>query len=147
MTDLTATHYHDHSHATPIGTLSLDYESRFLRRKTVTLTDGRSLLVNLPRTTSLQHGGVLITDAGEILIEAAPEVLLEITHPEPTRIAWHIGNRHTPCQITADHLLIRPDHVIRDLMVKLGATVREITAPFTPEGGAYGHGRTHGHSH
>ena len=29
----------------------------------------------------------------------------------------------------------------------LGASVTQVTAPFTPEGGAYGHGRTHGHEH
>ena len=29
----------------------------------------------------------------------------------------------------------------------LGATVMQIEAPFTPERGAYGHGRTHSHDH
>ena len=29
----------------------------------------------------------------------------------------------------------------------IGATVTEVDEPFTPEGGAYGHGRTHGHDH
>ncbi|MDA9240345.1 urease accessory protein UreE, partial [bacterium] len=28
-----------------------------------------------------------------------------------------------------------------------GATVTQIEAPFTPEGGAYGLGRTHSHEH
>jgi len=147
MTQLTATTYHDHAHAAPVGTLRLDYAGRFLRRKRVTLTDGRSLLVNLPRTTSLNHGGVLLSDVGEIAIEAAPEQLLEITAPDLVRIAWHVGNRHTPCQVETGRLLIQPDHVIREMLGKLGAVVREIEEPFTPEGGAYGHGRTHGHSH
>ena len=31
--------------------------------------------------------------------------------------------------------------------VRLGATLREVVEPFRPEGGAYGHGRTHGHHH
>ena len=44
-------------------------------------------------------------------------------------------------------LRIRRDHVIADMLVKLGAEVAEIMAPFNPEGGAYGHGRTHGHDH
>ena len=26
-------------------------------------------------------------------------------------------------------------------------SVTQVTAPFTPEGGAYGHGRMHGHEH
>jgi urease accessory protein len=58
-----------------------------------------------------------------------------------------VGNRHTPCQIEAARLLIQPDHVIRAMLEQLGATVEDVVEPFTPEGGAYGHGRTHGHDH
>jgi urease accessory protein len=64
-----------------------------------------------------------------------------------TRLAWHIGNRHTPCQIEADHLVIRADHVLAAMLTGLGASVTPAKAPFTPEGGAYGHGRTMGHEH
>ncbi|MEY8839932.1 urease accessory protein UreE, partial [Cribrihabitans sp. XS_ASV171] len=144
-----ATTYHGHAHRPdPAGRVSLDYEGRFLRRKMLTLEDGRPLLVNLPKTTSLDHGGVLVLDDGaEIEIVAAPEALLEVTGPDLVRLAWHIGNRHTPCQIGADRLLIQRDHVLHDMLTRLGATLREVTEPFTPEGGAYGHGRTHGHSH
>jgi urease accessory protein len=53
-----------------------------------------------------------------------------------------------PCQFAGDHLLILRDpvigHMLRD---HLGADVAEIDAPFTPEGGAYGHGRTMPHAH
>ncbi len=146
---LVAKHYHAHAHkAQPEGRVSLDYEERFLRRKVLTLEDGRSVLVDLPKTTSLDHGGVLVLDGGdEIEIVAAVEPLLEVTSSELPRIAWHIGNRHTPCQIEAHRLLIQRDHVIRDMLGKVGATVREVEEPFTPEGGAYGHGRTHSHAH
>ena len=34
-----------------------------------------------------------------------------------------------------------------DMLSKIGASTCEVTEPFTPEGGAYGHGRTHGHDH
>ena len=44
-------------------------------------------------------------------------------------------------------LLIQNDHVIRDMLTKLGATLRDVSEPFIPEGGAYGHGRTHSHAH
>ncbi len=126
----------------------LTYEDRFLRRKVLTLASGAKLRVDLPQTTSLDHGGVLITDAGdEVAIRAAEEPLLEVTGERLHRIAWHIGNRHTPCQIEDNRLLIQRDHVMADMLVRIGAQVREIVEPFTPEGGAYGHGRTHGHSH
>jgi urease accessory protein len=46
-----------------------------------------------------------------------------------------------------DTLRIRRDHVIEDMVKKLGAKLTALSAPFDPEGGAYGHGQTHGHSH
>ncbi|MEL7262609.1 MAG: urease accessory protein UreE, partial [Pseudomonadota bacterium] len=117
-------------------------------RKVLTLASGTQLLVDLPQTTSLDHGGALITgDQAEIEVQAAPEPLLEVTGDSLHRIAWHIGNRHTPCQIEAHRLLIQRDHVMADMLARIGATTREVTEPFTPEGGAYGHGRTHGHDH
>ncbi|MGB0905679.1 MAG: urease accessory protein UreE, partial [Mangrovicoccus sp.] len=73
--------------------------------------------------------------------------LLEVRGAHLLRLAWHIGNRHTPCEIQSDALLIRDDHVIAAMLTTLGAKISKIDAPFQPEGGAYGHGRTFGHSH
>ena len=112
-----ATGTRDHAHGPSAGRVALDYEGRFLRRKVLQLADdggdiGGSILVDLPKTTSLDHGSVLLLEDGrEIAVEAAPEALLEITGDDLTRIAWHVGNRHTPCQIEASRLLIQPDHV------------------------------------
>lgn len=129
-------------------TVTLSYDDRFLRRK-VLRTDGQnSFLVDLAHTTSLDHGDAFeLADGRLIRVIAAREALLEVTGDNLPRIAWHIGNRHTPCQVEQNRLLIQRDHVIRDMLDKIGATVREVVEPFTPEGGAYGHGRTHGHAH
>ncbi len=144
----TARIYHDHSHAPVHAQVSLDYDGRFLRRKMLSTDEGEPFLVDLTQTKSLDHGGVLVLEDGrEIEIVAAPEDLLEITGDNLLRLAWHVGNRHTPCQIEQNRLLIQRDHVIRDMLLKLGADIREVVEPFTPEGGAYGHGRTHGHAH
>jgi urease accessory protein len=43
--------------------------------------------------------------------------------------------------------MIRRDHVLEAMLLRLGATLIAAEAPFTPEGGAYGHGRTLGHHH
>ena len=70
--------------------------------------------------------------------------------PDPARrirIAWHLGNRHLPTEFIGETIRIRRDHVIEDMLVKLGAEVGTVRAPFNPEGGAYGEGRTHGHDH
>ncbi|MEO0568614.1 MAG: urease accessory protein UreE [Pseudomonadota bacterium] len=149
MSDILTSHsYLATSRTNAADTATLSYEDRFLRRKVVPLGSGRHLLINLAQTTSLDHGGRLVTTDGlEIEVRAAPEALYKVTGPDLTRLAWHIGNRHTPCQIMGDHLLIQRDPVIGHMLEHLGATVEEVTEPFTPEGGAYGHGRTHSHEH
>ncbi len=127
--------------------LVLDYEGRFVRRKRVVAASGRGVMVDLPETVSLDAGDALEADGGLLVeIVAAAEPLLRVSG-DLARLAWHIGNRHTPCQVAGDHLLIRDDHVLADMLRRLGAEVTPVTAPFVPEGGAYGHGRTHGHSH
>lgn len=127
--------------------VSLDYEGRFVRRKRLATMSGGAVLLDLPQTRSLDHGDALELDDGSLIeVIAASEPLLRITG-DLVRLAWHIGNRHTPCQVAGDHLLIRADHVLADMLAHLGAQVVAIEAPFRPEGGAYGHGRTHGHSH
>lgn len=130
------------------ATVSLSYEDRFLRRKVLVTDEGSRFLVNLDKTHSMNGGDAfLLEDGRRVAVIPAAEDLLEITGPDLIRLAWHIGNRHTPCQIEPGRLVIRRDHVLKDMLGKLGAQTREICEPFTPEGGAYGMGRTHGHSH
>ncbi|MEJ6399141.1 urease accessory protein UreE [Yoonia sp. 208BN28-4] len=125
----------------------LTYDDRFLRRKVLQTVSDAALLVDLTSTTSVNHGDAFQLDRGAfVAVEAAPEPLLSITG-DLVRLAWHIGNRHTPCQIEAERLLIQDDPVIGHMLAHLGATIRSVNAPFTPEGGAYGHGRTHAHEH
>lgn len=127
---------------------TLTYEDRFLRRRVLHSDAGEAFLVDLPHTTSLDAGQAFkLSDGRLIAVKAADEPLMQITAPNLLKLVWHIGNRHCPAQIEDARVLVQPDHVIRDLMLRLGADVSDITAPFTPEGGAYGHGRTHGHSH
>jgi urease accessory protein len=61
--------------------------------------------------------------------------------------AWHVGNRHLPCEVQADRLVLRYDHVIKDMLEKQGCEVTVLDGPFNPLGGAYGSGATHGHAH
>ncbi|MDP5334333.1 MAG: urease accessory protein UreE [Paracoccaceae bacterium] len=126
----------------------LTYDARFLRRKRLETVAGAPFLIDLAQTVSVDQGdGFILSDGRVIAVQAAAEALLEVRGTDLVRLAWHIGNRHTPCQIEADRLLIQRDRVMRDMLALLGADVAEVTEPFTPEGGAYGHGRTHGHSH
>lgn len=144
-----AQHIETHIHTGDVAdTVTLDYEARFLRRKRLVSDGGEPFLVELAETRSLSQGeGFRLDDGRIIAVMAAAEPLLAVRHDNLLRIAWHVGNRHTPCQIADDHILIREDKVLQVMLEGLGASVISVTAPFTPEGGAYGHGRTHGHEH
>jgi urease accessory protein len=125
----------------------LDYDARFLRRKRLTTRAGDSVLVDLAEVTNLAHGDALeLTDGRLIEVLAAAEEVLVITG-DLARLAWHIGNRHTPCQVEAGRLVIKVDHVLEAMLRGLGAEVTRAVEAFTPEMGAYGTGRTMGHSH
>ena len=119
----------------------------------MTGTGGLAFLLDLPKAIALRQGDGLVLDDGRIVaVQAAPEPLLEVRTADPhhlLRLAWHLGNRHLPAQIEAERILIRPDHVIADMLRGLGAEVRQVSEPFDPEGGAYsGDGHSgHDHSH
>ena len=71
----------------------------------------------------------------------------EIRSSNLNRLVWHIGNRHIPCQIETNRILIQEDDIIQDMIHRLGGETKLIIEQFNPEGGAYGIGRTHGHKH
>ncbi len=128
-------------------TILLSYEARLLRRKRLAATSGQEFLVDFERTESVREGDAFLLDDGSTIgVLAAKEPVLKITG-DLTRLAWHIGNRHTPCEITHDALFIAEDPVLEAMLAQLGAEVTHLELPFSPEGGAYGHGRTFGHSH
>ncbi|HWJ74937.1 MAG TPA: urease accessory protein UreE [Kaistia sp.] len=129
----------------------LDFDARHRRRVTMSAKGGTSFLLDLPGAVALRHGdGLLLEDGRIIAVEAAPETLAEVTARDPAhlvRIAWHLGNRHLPTELLGTRLRIRRDHVIEAMLEGLGAVVKPVEAAFNPEGGAYGHGRVHGHDH
>jgi len=128
--------------------ISLSYSDRFLRRKTLMTDGGMTFVLELEQTTSLADGDQIeIADGKRIRVKAKSESLAKITGTNLLELAWHIGNRHTPCQIASGYLLIQTDHVIEHMIKHLGGSVEHVIEPFTPLGGAYGHGRTHSHEH
>lgn len=140
-----------HSLETPLDTVTLVYDDRHRRRIAMTADGGTEFLLDLAHATELRDGDALMLESGEhIQVIAAPEALMRATCDDAlhlVRTAWHVGNRHVPAEITIDGITLRWDHVIAEMLEKLGCKVEKINAPFNPEGGAYGHGRTHGHSH
>lgn len=129
------------------GRVVLGYDERFVRRKRLTMASGEPFMVDLAETTNLLAGDAFEFPDGRLIEIAAAEEPVLVIRGNLVRLAWHIGNRHTPCQIEADRLVIRADHVLADMLLGLGASVQEGREAFTPEGGAYGLGRTMGHAH
>jgi urease accessory protein len=142
-------------------TVTLDREARYRRRIAMTTDRGHEFLLDLAEATYLAQGDALELSNGALVkVVAAAEELLEVHAHDAValaRIAWHIGNRHTPAEITAEAIYIKPDHVLAEMVEGLGAHVHHVRRPFEPEGGAYGskgplqtghhHHGGHGHAH
>jgi len=127
----------------------LDFDARYRRRNAMRSEGGLDFLLDLERAQRLRHGDRLVLEDGRrVQVAAAPEDLAEIRSTAIgglTRLAWHLGNRHLPVMLAPDHILIRRDHVIEDMVRGLGGTVAPVCAPFDPERGAYAGGHIHVH--
>lgn len=135
----------------PADTITLDREDRHRRRAVMTAANGLSFLLDEPSAVHLHHGDGLQLEDGRIVeVIGADEDLVEIAADDMAhlvKISWHLGNRHLPTQLLGSVLRIRRDHVIEDMVTRLGGKLTAVSAPFDPEGGAYGHGQTQGHDH
>ena len=135
----------------PADHVVLDFDARHRRRIAMQGVHGLAFLLDLPKAIALRQGDGLVLEDGQIVeVKAAPEPLLDVRAADPhhlLRLAWHLGNRHLPAQIEAVRILIRPDHVIADMLRGLGAEVRQVSEPFDPEGGAYSSDGHSGHDH
>jgi urease accessory protein len=125
----------------PADSVVLDHDDRYRRRVAMTSVRGLAFLLDLPEAVMLRAGDGLALDDGRIVeVVASPEPLAEIRCKDAValaRVAWHLGNRHLPVEVTRRALRIRRDHVIEDMARGLGAEILAIEAPFNPEGGAY----------
>ena len=131
-----------------IDTITLDHQARHRRRVSLTADGGAEFLLDLAQAAILDDGdAVELEDGRLVLVKAAPERLIEVRTADPLRlakIAWHIGNRHVPAEVTMDAIYIAEDHVLVEMVRGLGASTAIVERPFKPERGAY-HGHGHGH--
>ena len=124
--------------------LELPFDLRQKSRLRATLASGEEVALILPRGNVMRGGDVVKTPEGRpVEIVAAPEKLLHIEAESLAKVAYHLGNRHVPVQVEDKFLRIAEDHVLEDLVLKLGARVSHVEAPFEPEAGAYGGGHRH----
>jgi urease accessory protein len=136
---------------TAAATVTLTYDQRCKSRQRLVLDDGSEAALVLERGTVLADGDRLRADDGAVIaVRAAPETLSCVRTGDPlalARAAYHLGNRHVPLQIAPGDLRYQHDHVLDEMVAALGLAVTVLTAPFQPEGGAYGRGHGHEHHH
>jgi urease accessory protein len=126
--------------------LELPFESRQKSRLKAKLASGEEVAVLLPRGEILRGGDLVTASDGRVIeIIAVPEKVLHIESSSLAKVAYHLGNRHVPVQVGTDFLRIAEDHVLEEMLRKLGATVSHVQAPFEPEAGAYAGGHQHQH--
>ena len=124
--------------------LELPFDLRQKSRLRAKLHSGEEVALILPRGSIMRGGDRVKTQDGrEVEIVAAPEKLLHIEAASLARVAYHLGNRHVPVQVGEGFLRIAEDHVLEEMLHKLGARVSRVQAPFEPEAGAYGAGHRH----
>lgn len=132
--------------------ITLDHQARHRRRIAMTADGGTSFLLDLDKATVLDDGDAVKLEDGRLVrIKAAPEALVEVTTANPLRlmkVAWHLGNRHVPAEVTETAIYFVDDHVLTEMVRGLGAAVARVTRPFRPEKGAYEAAEAHGgHEH
>jgi len=141
-----------------VDIITLDHGDRHRRRIVLNADGGTAFLLDLDKADVLEDGDAIRLDSGWLVgVKAAPEKLIEVSTEDPLdllTLAWHIGNRHVPAEITSSAIYIAFDHVLLDMLQGLGAKTEIVEQPFRPVRGAYHHhehgghsGHHHGHGH
>jgi urease accessory protein len=134
-----------------VDTVTLDHEGRTRRRIALKGDAGLEFLLDLARATVVADGDAVELEDGRLVeVRAAPQPLLEVRADDPlrlVRVAYHVGNRHAPAELTAEALYIEDDHVLCELVRAQGCTATRVIRPFQPERGAYEHDHSNDHGH
>ncbi len=141
----------------PRAYLRMDFDARQKVRSRAVATNGEVVGIHIERGTSLHDGDCLTDENGEaFMVRAAGEPLSIVSCSDPldlAKAAYHLGNRHVRLQIEAGRLSYQSDHVLDDMVTKMGFAVEQGVLPFEPEPGAYhshakrseeGHSHSHG---
>jgi len=129
------------------GRLELPFDSRQKSRLRARLASGEEVALRLPRGEILRGGDLLSAADGRVIeVVSQAEKLLQVecaSAIELAKAAYHLGNRHVPVQLGDGFLRIAEDHVLEEMLRRLGARLSAVEAPFEPEAGAYGGGHHH----
>jgi len=135
-------------------TLLLSHEQRASPHGDFVALRGTKVEIVIREAPRLRTDDRLLLDDGRVVeIVARPEKLIEVRAADVTelaRLAWILGDRHIPVEVSERRLRVRYDAATEKLLRAQGARITSIEAPFEPEGGAYApsnQGHAHGHDH
>ena len=122
--------------------VELDWEElskRILRTET---NQGTDIALKLNQEEPLQYGDLLFEDAARrIAIRTKMEPVIVISPKDMTEMgkaAFELGNRHTPCLIDENEIIVRADHTLNKLLDEVGVsyetTERRFKQPFKYRG-------------
>ena len=118
------------------GQLKLPFESRQKSRLRTRLVSGEEVGLMLPRGEILRGGDLVTASDGrviEVVSEKEKAIHIEADSARDlAKVAYHLGNRHVPVEVGEGFLRILQDHVLEEMVRKLGARVSHIEAPFEP---------------
>lgn len=133
----------EHGDPPVCDTVLLSHGARRAPRGTALGLRGTIVEFALPSGSRLAHNDrVMLDDGRAVEIVARPEPVVEVRAADVTtlaRAAWLLGDHHIPVEIHARYLRAERTEQVAELLSTLDVTVREIEAPFEPEGGAYDH--------
>ncbi|WP_030005955.1 urease accessory protein UreE [Picosynechococcus sp. NKBG042902] len=124
--------------------LFLTAAERQKSRQRLELDNGQAIHFNLSRGSHIHPDDYFQDATGSTLVQvkAKPEPVVTVTASTPLellRAAYHLGNRHVPLEVHSQYLRLSPDHVLEDMLTRLGLQLKQEMLPFFPEDGAYGH--------
>ena len=126
------------------ATVELDWDTRQKSRFDATDSLGRALGIFLPRGRIVRGDDILVAEDGSLVVVAAKPQTVLVVRPgagstpfDLLRAAYHLGNRHVPLEVRADRLQLEPDHVLAEMLQRMGLHVEATNAAFEPEAGAY----------
>lgn len=126
-----------------VDRIALTWEERQKSRQKLRTARGREVALALPTGTRLQAGDLLPTEDGWIEVQLASEDVLLIrprTLQETAFVAYQVGNRHLPLEITVDGLQTLYEPVLAAYLRQQGIPADPTQRPFTPLSAMSGHG-------
>lgn len=121
----------------------LDHEQRAKGRLKLVSERGREVRVFLDRGNPLAIGSVLRSRCNLLVeVKGAEEEVTLARAPDWlvfSKACYHLGNRHVQLQLGDRWLCFKLDHVLEEMLERLGLSVEHTRLVFDPEHGAYAH--------